>query len=68
MTEPLEYLFHGTSTENLPGIKATGLLAPVFLGSPEIADYYADTVVEDIGGQPLVIAISLADLDVASLR
>lgn len=62
-------LYHGTSTAVLEQIKKTGVIkAPVYLGTEEIADYYAEVVAEEDGSEEVVLAINLSDLDVGALE
>lgn len=40
----MEYLYHATSSDNLPMILRHGISAPSYWGSADIADYYAEDI------------------------
>lgn len=58
--------FHGTTSKRLPDIMRDGLRNPFLARTPELAQYYADGMVEEEGGEPVVIQIR--QIDQASLR
>jgi hypothetical protein len=62
---PTLYL-HGTSTKHWPHIQKEGLVAPYLASSLGLASYYANTVAESEGGQPLVLEV--LSLDTNQLR
>jgi hypothetical protein len=49
------YLYHGTSDKNLNNILEKGILNKSCWGSESIAFYYAECVVDEIGGNPILI-------------
>ena len=54
--------WHGTSDAYLPLIReAGGLDSPFLAATPELAEYYADVVAEDDGGEPIVIEVTVRD-------
>lgn len=59
------HLFHVTSRARLPVIAAEGLKPRSYFAADEdLVAYYKETV-EDEGGEPVVLAVDLRDLDAA---
>lgn len=58
-------LHHGTSDVLLDAIHRDGLNSPSLTNDPELADYYAGCVVDEEGGEGLILAV---DADETRLR
>ena len=52
-------LYHGTSTKHLDDIMEKGLIEPFLTSEIELAEYYADCEVEEVGGEPLVFEVTV---------
>lgn len=52
-------LYHGTSDINWKGIKNQGLRHPYLTNSLDLAEYYAEVTVEEVGGKPIVLAVKV---------
>jgi hypothetical protein len=61
-TESFGYLYHATSQRNYAKIATEGLLPGAYLGTEEIADYYAETIADE-GEKPIILKLRLADIE-----
>lgn len=61
------YLYHGTTDKHLDNILENGL-ENFYLGSYEVAVYYSEVVVDEDGGEPIVIAIPMDNLDKSKIK
>lgn len=52
-------LFHGTSSKYRESILTNGLREPYLTDSEELAYYYAETTCEEVGGEPLVLKVTV---------
>jgi len=55
-----EKLYHGTSDLYYQDILDNGIKAPSYWGTPEVAEYYSEVVTEEVGGNPVIIEVSLS--------
>ena len=62
-------LYHGPSTSALEAIMSAGgvISAPSYWGTERIAEYYALTVAEENGGDPVVISMPLSQFKATAL-
>jgi hypothetical protein len=58
-----ENLYHGTSDVYKQNIAKNGLKPPSFWGTEEVARYYAEEIVAEEGGSPLIIEAPLSKFD-----
>lgn len=56
-------LFHGTSSNRIPGLLSEGFRGRSHWGTKEVAEIFADRECHDSGGRSVLIAIDLAMLD-----
>ena len=63
-----EELYHGTSDLYKQDILKFGIQAPSYWGTAEVAEYYANEVSEEHGGNPLVVKIPLSKFDQSLLK
>ena len=70
LTEQVTYLLHGTSSVFLDRINQNGLvMLPIYLTDEEdIAEYYAEEVVEQHGGQQVILRIAFGALNPAAIE
>jgi len=60
-------LYHGTSSNRIPQILSEGLNAPSHWGTIRIASFFARRECKEVGGQSVLIAIHLNNLDERAL-
>jgi hypothetical protein len=64
-----DFLYHGTSINNLKNIEKMGFNEPLYLGSEEMADYFGLESIEADGGDDYILfKIPLRDLDQTKLE
>lgn len=63
-----DYLYHGTISKHLPEILKNGFVEKSFFGSQRIAEYYAEVTADELGGEPIVIAVPLSNFDPNSIE
>ncbi len=59
----LLHAFHGTSTANLASILREGLRSPYLGDRRDLAWYYAEEAVGELGGRPVILAVSVQDVE-----
>lgn len=57
------HAFHGTSTANLASILREGLRSPYLGDRRDLAWYYAEEAVDEFGGRPVVLEVSVHDVE-----
>jgi hypothetical protein len=61
---PEYYLYHGTSDKNLDKMFENGINSPSYWTNiKEMAEYYSIEVIEDIGGEPIIIKKPFSKFD-----
>ncbi len=65
MDHPIREAYHGTSSNLLDDIRKNGLNNPYLAKTRELAQYYAKEAVDEHGGEPVVLRVSVPE---SSLR
>ena len=68
LEENSDYLYHGTSDEVLPSMYEQSMADPSWWGTERVAWYYAEEMVDEIGGNDTVLRVPIARFDTSKLE